>query len=182
MLAVREARTIGVCLVSQDDGLAQDLGAVLDTLNNLLRGTGAGILSEAPKIDLNGLYRQVLFQASRYLQSQADGAAPLSLELQCFSSIPAAKQALGVPERQACTECVLLDARNDDPDVAGDPFLPLTGLSHSDDMVFLRLSEKSVHVQQLMQASCEPSRKRVYSHLLGDRDAWIGSQSDGAVQ
>ncbi|MCV2219018.1 hypothetical protein [Thauera sp. Sel9] len=125
MSAVREARTIGVCLVSQDDGLAQDLGAVLDTLNNLLRGTGAGILSEAPKIDLDGLYRQVLFQAGRYLQAQADGAAPLSLELQCFSSIPAARQALGAPERQACTECVLLDARNDDPDVAGDPFLPL---------------------------------------------------------
>ncbi|MDO5101857.1 MAG: hypothetical protein Q4D91_03015 [Lautropia sp.] len=124
-MEAKEARTIGVCLVSQDDGLTQDLGAVLETLNNLLRGAGTGVQPETQRTDLNCLYRQVLHQASHYLKSQAEGAVSLSLELQCFSSIPSAKEVLSAPERQASTECVLLDARNEDPDVAGDPFLPL---------------------------------------------------------
>lgn len=124
-MEAKEARTIGVCLVSQDDRLIQDLGVILDTLNNLLRGAGAGVQPETQRTDLNCLYRQVLHQASHYLESQVEGAVPLSLELQCFSSIHSAKEALSGPERQGSTECVLLDARNDDPDLAGDPFLPL---------------------------------------------------------
>jgi hypothetical protein len=56
------------------------------------------------------------------------------------------------------------------------------GPSHSNDMHFLKIFRKIVHVQQVMQPSCEPSRKRVYSRLLGDGNAWSGSQSDGETQ
>ena len=66
-----------------------------------------------------------------------------------------------------------------DPDRASG--LP-PGPSHSNDMAFLKSPEKVVHVQQVMQPSCEPSRNRVYSRPLGERNAWSGSQSDGETQ
>ena len=47
---------------------------------------------------------------------------------------------------------------------------------------FFKFTKKIVHVQQVKQPSCEPSRKRVYSRLLGDGNAWSGSQSDGETQ
>lgn len=64
----QDIRTIGVCLVSQDEALTQDLDVVLKSVNNLLCGN-----IDVPKsITPDGTclpYRRVLSQASQYLSS-----------------------------------------------------------------------------------------------------------------
>lgn len=119
MQAQREARTIGVCLVSRDEELANDVEAVLGTVNALLAGEGRGGLAEAGDCP----YRQVLAQAARFLDPQRN-AEPLRLALLRFDSPAAARAALAGGGRPA-VECLMLDARGGGVDCACDPFPPL---------------------------------------------------------
>lgn len=120
-----ERRTIGVCLVSQDERLARDLSLVLNSVNELLGGNSA-ILSDVPPDDECFPYRRILGQASRYLLSQCKDKAPV-LALRRFDSVAAARRTMEEGERAPDQiGCVLLDARHEASSDVDDPFLSLT--------------------------------------------------------
>lgn len=120
----QDIRTIGVCLVSQDEGLTQDLDVVLKSVNNLLCGN-----IDVPKsITPDGTclpYRRVLSQASQYLSSQRRDKM-LSLTLQRFDSMATANHAMTAHHPPPPIECVLLDTRHEELHGSEDPFTQFT--------------------------------------------------------
>ncbi|TBV16651.1 decarboxylase [Stutzerimonas kirkiae] len=121
----REKRTIGVCLVSQDEELTRDLQAVLGGVNDLLDGNPGTPFDTSPDGECFP-YRQLLGQAGRYLRSFRRDPA-LGLALRRFDSVADARQDVAIAGRASSpVECVLLDTRHEEPDGTDDPFTSLT--------------------------------------------------------
>ncbi|QQG28001.1 hypothetical protein JFY74_18370 [Pectobacterium carotovorum] len=120
----QDIQTIGVCLVSQDDELTQDLDVVLKSVNNLLCGNigvPASISSDGTCLP----YRRILSQASQYLSSQRRDKT-LSLALQRFDSIAMANHAMTAHHPPPPIEYVLLDTHHEDLHGSEDPFTQFT--------------------------------------------------------
>lgn len=118
-----EFQTIHVCLISQDDGLIQDLKVVLNNINTLLDSNDSmptdKLLSDEDCTKSDSiLYKQIIEQANQYIsQHKYKGIA---LSLLRFDSISAALEALTAGHQP---QFVFLDARYEEPG-AEDPFVP----------------------------------------------------------
>lgn len=76
-------QTVGICLVSGDSALRDDVQAVLDRLNHWLGHETPAASQSWPDNDPQCLYRQVAEQAQAYVREHAESARP------CTASMPA---------------------------------------------------------------------------------------------
>ena len=87
-------QTVGICLVSGDSALRDDVQAVLDRLNHWLGHETPAASQSWPDNDPQCLYRQVAEQAQAYVREHAESHG-LYLDLQVFGNAEAARSALG---------------------------------------------------------------------------------------
>lgn len=115
-------RSVGICLVSRDADLQQDVQAVLDRLNHWLGHETPAPFQPWPSDDPQCLYRQVAAQAKAYV---ADHAAQhhLHLSMQVFDDAQQAQAALAADVHDS--DYVLFDARDLPEPVEHDPLVAL---------------------------------------------------------
>lgn len=115
-------RTVGICLVSRDSALQEDVQAVLDRLNHWLGHETAIASQHWPDSDSRCLYRQVAGQAEAYVREHADNHG-LYLDLRCFEDAAEAREALASADSES--DYVLFDTRQlaEQPD--SDPLVEL---------------------------------------------------------
>lgn len=116
-------QTVGICLVSGDSALRDDVQAVLDRLNHWLGHETPAASQSWPDNDPQCLYRQVAEQAQAYVREHAESHG-LYLDLQVFGNAEAARSALH-SEHASDSDYVLFDTRQLAPQPASDPLLEL---------------------------------------------------------
>lgn len=116
-------QTVGICLVSGDSALRDDVQAVLDRLNHWLGHETPAASQSCPDNDPQCLYRQVAEQAQAYVREHAESHG-LYLDLQVFGNAEAARSALH-SEHASDSDYVLFDTRQLAPQPASDPLLEL---------------------------------------------------------
>lgn len=122
MLTQPNTRNILVCLISQDEKLILDVNLVLDNINSLLNEHNGTSPCQSPPAGDDMFYHQMLEQARHYFSQHQ--AKNISLSLTCFNTVATALESQAAnPQPQSPIECVLLDARDKEPEEE-DPFLP----------------------------------------------------------
>ncbi|HDS1736119.1 thiamine pyrophosphate-binding protein [Pseudomonas sp. BP8] len=116
-------RTVGICLVSRDSALREDVHAVLERLNHWLGHETPRHSQHWPDNDRQCLYRQVAEQAQAYVRAHAKGHA-LYLDLQLFGDADAARSALAAADTSD-SDYVLFDTRQLDQQPDHDPLVEL---------------------------------------------------------
>lgn len=115
-------RTVGICLVSRDRALQEDVQAVLDRLNHWLGHETSLLNQHWPDSDPRCLYRQVAGQAEAYVREHTRGQQ-LYLDLQVFADAEDARQALVSADSDS--DYVLFDSRHLDALPDADPLVEL---------------------------------------------------------
>ncbi|WP_240160541.1 hypothetical protein [Pseudomonas bharatica] len=115
-------RTVGICLVSRDSTLQEDVQAVLDRLNHWLGHETAIASLHWPDSDSRCLYRQVAGQAEAYVREHA-GNHHLYLDMRCFDDAAAAREALASADSES--DYVLFDTRHLADQPESDPLVEL---------------------------------------------------------
>ncbi|MCU1730469.1 MULTISPECIES: decarboxylase [unclassified Pseudomonas] len=115
-------RTVGICLISRNRALQEDVQAVLDRLNHWLGHETSLYSQHWPDSNSQCLYRQVAGQAEAYVRLHAQGH-DLYLDLRVFDSAADASLALATASSES--DYVLFDTRHLHAQPDSDPLVEL---------------------------------------------------------
>lgn len=115
-------RIVGICLVSRNRALQEDVQAVLDRLNHWLGHETSLYSQHWPDSDSQCLYRQVAGQAEAYVREHAQGH-DLYLDLRVFDTAADASVALATASSES--DYVLFDTRHLHAQPDSDPLVEL---------------------------------------------------------